>query len=151
MTDIVSRSKRREMMSGIRGKDTKPELVVRSLLHKRGYRFRLHAKNLPGKPDLVMAKWRTVIFVNGCFWHGHSGCPLFSLPKTRTVFWSAKIQSNTDRDRKNYAALQNAGWKIIVVWECAISKKLRLGESFLADTLRDAINSSIAYVEIRGK
>lgn len=151
MTDIVSGSKRREMMSGIRGKDTKPELVVRSLLHKRGYRFRLHAKNLPGKPDLVMAKWRTVIFVNGCFWHGHSGCPLFSLPKTRTGFWSAKIEANTERDRKNYAALQNAGWNIVVVWECAISKKLRLGDSLLADTLRDAINSSIAYIEIRGK
>ena len=114
MTDIVSKAKRSAMMSGIRGKNTKPEILVRRLLHGMGYRFRLHRKDLPGKPDIVLPKWRTVIFVNGCYWHGHEDCYLFRPPKTQTEFWTNKIEGNQTRDQCNYAELENAGWKVLV-------------------------------------
>ncbi len=110
---------RSQMMARIRSADTKPELVLRKALHAIGYRFRLHVRSLPGCPDIVMPKYRCTIFVHGCFWHGHDGCRNFRTPKTRPEFWSAKIGSNRDRDRRSVDALLGAGWRVLVVWECA--------------------------------
>ena len=150
MADIVSPEKRSDMMSGIRGKDTKPEIVVRQLLHRLGYRFRLHRKNLAGKPDIVLPKWRTVIFVNGCYWHGHEDCHLFRLPKTRTEFWTNKIEGNSARDERNHTALEDAGWKVLVIWECAVSKKLSLTAEQLEAAIAAALASSERLITIRG-
>ena len=122
MADIVSREKRSEMMSGIRGKDTKPEILVRKALHARGFRYRLQAKDLPGRPDIVLPKYRAVIFVNGCFWHMH-GCHLSTIPKTRTEFWTKKLEGNRDRDMRNIHDLRNLGWRVAVIWECALRGK----------------------------
>lgn len=119
MSDIVDPMTRSRMMSGIRGKDTKPELAVRRALHRAGYRFRLHRKDLPGCPDIVLPKYRAVIFVHGCFWHGH-GCRYFKIPKTRTDFWLDKIMANAKRDRLNAESLRAAGWLVLTVWECDI-------------------------------
>lgn len=118
MADIVNKETRSKMMSGIRCKNTKPEMLVRSGLHKMGYRFRLHVKGLPGKPDIVLPKYRTVIFVHGCFWHRHSGCKYAYTPKSRTDFWTQKFAKNTERDTDNRANLNKAGWIVLTVWEC---------------------------------
>jgi len=107
------------MMSGIRGRNTKPEILIRSLLHRQGFRFRLYARNLPGKPDIVLSRYHAVIFVHGCFWHGHD-CPLFKWPKTRPEFWREKIGRNKDNDRRVHEALIAAGWRVGTIWECAI-------------------------------
>lgn len=115
--DIVSATKRSQMMSGIRGKNTKPELVVRSLAHRLGLRFRLHGKELPGRPDLVFPKHRTAVFVHGCFWHRHD-CGLAAVPKTRTEFWLAKFAANVERDRVSKAELKSQGWRVLEIWEC---------------------------------
>ena len=109
-------------MSHIRSKATKPEMVVRRWLWAHGYRYRLNVKSVPGKPDIVMRKYRTAIFVNGCFWHGHEGCKLFVMPKTNTEFWQNKINYNRERDQKNYQLLIDAGWQVIVVWQCNLAK-----------------------------
>ena len=109
-------------MAGIRGKNTKPEIRVRRAIHCRGYRYSLHVKNLAGKPDLVLRKHRAVIFVNGCFWHGHD-CHLFKVPQTRRDFWMTKIDSNRQRDKQNRSILLDSGWRILDVWECAIKGK----------------------------
>lgn len=115
-------------MSRIRSKDTKPELKVRSVLHKLGYRFRLHKKDLPGRPDIVLPKYKTVIFVHGCFWHRHEGCRFAYNPKSRMDFWRKKFEENQRRDKKNSAQLKELGWKVAVIWECETqnSKKLNL-------------------------
>lgn len=105
-------------MSGIRGKNTKPEMLVRSALHKMGYRFRLHKKDLPGKPDIVLPKYHTVVFVHGCFWHRHSGCKYTYTPKSRSDFWDEKFKKNIERDLTNREELQKAGWVVLTVWEC---------------------------------
>lgn len=105
-------------MAAIRSRDTKPELKVRRLLFSLGYRYRLHDKKLPGTPDLVFPSRKRVIFVHGCFWHGHEGCPKFRMPSSRTDYWNAKIAKNIERDRKDIAKLHNMGWKSFVVWEC---------------------------------
>lgn len=117
-TDVFSRAKRSEVMSRVRNKNTKPELVVRSLLHSLGYRFRLHRNDLPGKPDIVLPKHRTVIFVHGCFWHQHENCRRARLPKQNQVFWSAKLAQNKERDRGAEVALKKLGWQVQVVWSC---------------------------------
>jgi len=119
MTDIVSPEKRSSMMSGIKGKNTKPEMIIRKGLFARGFRYRLHSKDLSGKPDLVLPKYKAIIFVHGCFWHQHD-CKLFKWPKTNTDFWREKITANTKRDRKHYKELTESGWRIMIVWECAI-------------------------------
>lgn len=119
MSDIVSPETRSRMMSGIRGKNTKPEIKVRKSLHRLGFRYRLHDKSLPGKPDLVLPKYKTVIFVNGCFWHGHE-CGLFKWPKSNTEFWKEKITGNRLRDEKNLEHLDKLGWNVITVWECSL-------------------------------
>ncbi|MEE2565464.1 very short patch repair endonuclease [Hyphobacterium marinum] len=122
MTDIVSAKVRSRMMSGIRGKDTKPEMIVRRGLHARGFRFRLHDKRLPGKPDLVLPKYRTVIFVHGCFWHRHD-CKYFKWPATRPEFWHNKIRGNVERDKKHIKELDALGWQVLFVWECELKSK----------------------------
>jgi len=115
--DRVSKSKRSAMMSRVRQKNTAPEVLVRQYLHARGYRFRLHRKDLPGNPDIVLPKYHTVIFVNGCFWHGHS-CPRGKRPSTNMEFWNKKLIRNVERDRENYGVLQEMEWRVVVVWEC---------------------------------
>ena len=119
MADVVSPEKRSEMMSGIRGKDTKPELLIRKSLHARGFRYRLHDSKLPGKPDLAFPRYKAVIEIHGCFWHGHD-CHLFKWPSSRKAFWKGKITGNMERDRKNHAALEQLGWRILTIWECAL-------------------------------
>lgn len=109
---------RSENMSRIRGKDTKPEIIVRKMVHALGYRFRLHRRDLPGTPDLVFLGRKSVIFVHGCFWHRHAGCKNCSTPKTRPEFWQSKFDQNVKRDRKNIAELENLGWRVMTVWEC---------------------------------
>lgn len=119
--DVVDVKTRSRMMSGIRAKNTKPELLLRSLLHHQGFRFRLHAKNLPGTPDMVLAKFKAVIFIHGCFWHGHE-CPIFRWPKTREDFWQEKISRNRANDEKALSALIGSGWRVAVIWECTLRK-----------------------------
>ena len=120
MVDVMSADKRSALMSRIRGRDTGPELRVRKQLWCAGFRYRLHTKGLPGKPDLVLPKWKAVVFVHGCFWHRHAGCPYFRLPKTRPDFWNEKLRRNQERDEMAIATLIDAGWRIAVVWECAV-------------------------------
>ena len=124
MTDIVSPSVRSRMMSGIRGKNTRPEVKLRKALFARGYRYRLHDKSLPGKPDLVFRGRRTVIQVHGCFWHRHQGCRFATTPATRPGFWKRKFAQNVERDARNETALRNLGWKVVIVWECEIKADL---------------------------
>lgn len=108
-------------MSGIRGQNTRPERVVRSHLHRAGLRFRLHRSDLPGRPDLVLPRWNTVIFVHGCFWHRHPGCRFATTPSTNRAFWRRKFESNIERDRRNASRLRRAGWRVLTVWECSLS------------------------------
>ena len=123
MPDHLTPQQRHRCMSHIRSKATKPEILVRKWLWAHGYRYRLNVKSVPGKPDIVMRKYRTAIFVNGCFWHGHEGCKQFVLPKTNTEFWRNKIEYNRARDQKNYDILINAGWQVIVLWQCKLTKQ----------------------------
>lgn len=116
--DRISKERRSWNMSRIKGRDTKPEMIVRSALHKLGYRFRLHSRTLPGKPDIVLAKHKTVIFVHGCFWHRHENCKFAYLPKTRIDFWQQKFLENINRDVQVKLLLENAGWRVLVIWEC---------------------------------
>jgi len=116
--DIVSRRKRSKMMAGIGHKDTKPEIRVRKFLHANGFRFRLHRKDLPGKPDIVLPKLNTIIFVNGCFWHRHNCKKGRHLPKSNADFWKDKLEKNKIRDRKNAKALRDSGWQVLIIWEC---------------------------------
>ncbi len=118
MTDVHTPAQRSFNMSRVKGKNTKPELLVRSLLHFMGYRFRLHRKNLPGKPDIVLPRYKTVIFVHGCFWHQHEGCPKATVPATNREFWVKKLQSAIDRDIQNRVKLEALGWRVVTVWEC---------------------------------
>lgn len=145
MADIHSQVTRSYNMSRIRNKDTKPEMLVRRYLHSSGFRYRLHVKDLPGKPDIVLPKYRTVIFVHGCFWHGHRGCSKSVLPKTRTTWWHTKIEKNKDNDKFACNVLKNAGWQIEIVWEC----QLKL--SNIESTISNIINSIVSSNENRTK
>ena len=139
--DVVNQMTRSKMMSGIRGKNTQPELKVRRFLHAHGYRFRLHRKDLPGNPDIVLPKLMTCIFVHGCFWHRHSDCRYSTYPSTRIEFWNEKFQKNVERDERQQAALKAMGWFVLIVWECELK-----GEgTVLTDLLKklDAINKTI--------
>lgn len=118
MTDRLTPDRRSWNMSRIRGRDTAPENLVRSTLHRAGYRFRLHRRDLPGRPDIVLSKYRTVVFVHGCFWHRHAGCRFAYTPKSRVDFWTAKFHANVERDRRNAFALRRLGWRVVTVWEC---------------------------------
>ena len=123
MADILSKEQRHQCMSNIRGKNTKPELIVRKFLFSKGLRFRLHRKDLPGSPDIVLPKYKTVVFINGCFWHGHDGCKYYRLPKSNVDFWETKITNNKNRDVLNEIKLKDLGWKVIRIWECEIRRK----------------------------
>jgi DNA mismatch endonuclease (patch repair protein) len=122
MTDILGKEQRSAVMSRIRGRDTGPELLVRRALWSSGLRFRLQARNLPGRPDIVLRRWNAVVFVHGCFWHRHEGCPLFRLPATRPEFWESKLRANQHRDARAVRELSEAGWRVLVVWECALKQ-----------------------------
>lgn len=135
MTDVHDKATRSRNMSRIRSGDTKPEMLVRSYLHGRGLRYSLHNRKLPGKPDLVLSRHKTVIFVNGCFWHGHEGCRYFVIPKTRTAWWLQKIGRNKERDSEAEKKLNALGWKVIVVWECQLKKNER--ESTLTNIYKE--------------
>jgi len=121
--DIWTKKKRSEVMSKILGRDTKPEIVVRKMLFSMGYRFRLHGKGMPGKPDIVLRKYNAIIFIHGCFWHLHGKCRDGAIPKTRTAFWRSKLYGNKERDRRNLNTLRRSGWKVLKLWECEIEKK----------------------------
>lgn len=118
MTDLISKERRSWNMSRIGSKNTEPELLVRSILHELGYRFRLHVRSLPGTPDIVLPRWQAAIFVDGCFWHRHQGCKYAYTPKTRLSFWKAKFQQNIQRDKRTAQALRSLGWSAYVIWEC---------------------------------
>jgi DNA mismatch endonuclease, patch repair protein len=135
MTDRISPEHRSWNMSRIRGKDTRPEMLVRSVLHRMGYRFRLHCSSLPGKPDVILPKYRIAVFVHGCFWHRH-GCKFSYTPKTRKEFWLKKFESNVCRDRKTLTKLKGLGWKPLVVWECELRDRDRLARRLLRELVR---------------
>ena len=126
MADVFSRAKRSQVMSKIKGRNTQPEIVVRSILHRLGYRFRLEPQKLPGRPDVVLTRWGAVVFVHGCFWHRHRGCKFAYMPKTRKTFWKAKFDANVSRDRRVRGALRKLGWQVITVWECALREPERV-------------------------
>ena len=131
MTDRISVQQRSSNMARVRCRDTQPELVIRSLLHRMGYRFRLHRNDLPGKPDIVLPGRRRIIFVHGCFWHSHEGCRRARVPKTRTEFWTKKLNTNRDRDHQMISKLADLGWATLVVWECELKDNDKLGEKLL--------------------
>lgn len=149
MPDVVDAATRSRMMSGIRGKNTKPEMILRQGLHARGLRYRLHAKDLPGKPDLVFPARRAVLFAHGCFWHGHD-CHLFRMPSTRPEFWQAKIARNQVVDVRSTAALEAAGWRVGVVWECALKGRTRLPLAAVLEGCEAWLRGSEPCLEIRG-
>lgn len=123
--DVHNKQTRSYNMSQIKGKNTKPEELVRKFLFAQGFRYRKNDKRLPGSPDIVLPKYKTVIFVNGCFWHKHEGCKYFVWPKTNPDFWREKIERNVERDKNNYSKLRETGWKVIIVWECLLKPKVR--------------------------
>lgn len=125
MVDVHNKETRSYNMSRIKGKNTKPELLVRKFLFTNGFRYRLNIKDLPGKPDLMLPKYKTVIFINGCFWHGHQGCRYFVIPQTRTDWWLEKINGTRFRDQENIVQLNASGWNIITIWECQLKKEIK--------------------------
>ena len=141
MSDVFSPPKRQEIMRHVESKNTAPEVKLRSLLHKNGFRFRLNRKDLPGKPDIVLPKFKAVIFVHGCFWHGHS-CNRGHRPQTNTDFWNKKIESNIARDKKDIALLEAQGWRVLVVWQCEIKKK---NEDLLLAKIKEFLYSGNIY------
>lgn len=147
MPDVLSPQQRSYCMSRIRGKNTKPEYAIRKGLFALGFRYRLHQRTLPGCPDLVLPKYRAVIFVHGCLWHGHE-CPVFQWPKTNAAFWRSKIDKNRRNDQKNLLKLESAGWRVMTVWECAVRGRRRLDSSMLMDTIAHWLSSRRKRVEI---
>ena len=125
MTDVHNTETRSYNMSQIKGKDTKPEEIVRKYLFSKGFRYKKNVSNLPGKPDIVLSKYKTCIFVNGCFWHKHEGCKYFVWPKNNAEFWKEKIEKNTARDKQNFARLESEGWRVLIIWECQLKAKVR--------------------------
>jgi DNA mismatch endonuclease, patch repair protein len=149
LSDIVDTATRSRMMSGIRGKDTRPELFLRKGLHARGFRFRLHDRKLPGRPDLAFPRRKAVIFVHGCFWHGHD-CHLFRWPSTREAFWQQKIEGNRERDARATEELRDAGWRVLAVWECALKGRLRLAPDQVLEQVSTWLRSGSSPAELRG-
>ncbi len=123
--DVFSKSKRSDIMSKVSGKDTKPEILVRKHLFSKGFRYRKNVKNMPGKPDIILPKYKTIIFVHGCFWHGHNDCEAAKLPVSNVDYWTKKISSNIKRDSSNIQQLEKLGWNVIVVWECELKSKAK--------------------------
>ena len=154
MPDIVNQATRSRMMAGIGGRNTRPELALRRALHARGLRYRLHDRKLPGTPDLVFRQFKTACFVHGCFWHRHAGCPYTTTPATRREFWQAKFNANTERDRRNRHRLLEVGWRVAIVWECALRKEAEPGtlldlERWLRGTEREFETSVPANAKSR--
>lgn len=139
--DIIDSACRSELMARIKGTNTKPEIHVRRVAHAMGLRFRLHRKDLPGRPDLVFPRYRTVVFVHGCFWHRHKDCTFATTPKTRAAFWAAKFAANIERDARNKADLRRLGWRVIVLWECELERP-GFVEKVLGKALRDTSKAS---------
>ena len=133
--DIWSKEKRSHVMSRIRSKDTSPEIILRSLLHRLGYRFRLHVKGLPGKPDIVLPKYKRVIFVHGCFWHLHKGCRDGTIPKTQHEKWKTKLERNVERDKSHIKQLRKMGWKPLVIWECELENRTEIVQNKISQFL----------------
>lgn len=131
MTDFLSPSERSKRMSLIRNKDTKPEILVRRMIHKMGYRYRLHSNKLPGKPDLIFPARKKVIFVHGCFWHQHNPCNQYRQPKTKKEFWLTKLNANKRRDTKNRKLLKSLGWEYLIVWECALKNTNQVAKKII--------------------
>jgi len=151
MADVLTPEQRRLNMSRIRGRDTAPELQVRHGLHARGLRYRLHDQRLPGRPDLVLPRYRTVVFIHGCFWHAHR-CRLSTMPATRAEFWRKKIQGNAARDRRVAKTLHTAGWRVLVIWECALRGRERLDAAAVFESAARYIRDGRRHLlEIRGK
>ena len=147
MVDVVDSATRSRMMSSIHGRNTRPEILIRSLLHRHGFRFRLHVRNLPGKPDIVLPRYHAVVFVHGCFWHGHD-CPLFKWPKTRPDFWREKIGRNQANDNRTREALLANGWRVGIVWECALRGAGKdIGS--VAQSLAGWLRSDALFIEVR--
>jgi DNA mismatch endonuclease (patch repair protein) len=149
MTDVLTPEQRRLNMSRIRGKDTKPEMIIRKGLHAAGLRFRLHAKDLPGRPDLIFPRYHAAIQVHGCFWHGHH-CPMCRLPATRQEFWSAKISGNRERDQRTSAALVAIGWRLLTIWECSLRGPARRPAGEVLRICNDFIRSEEQQDDIAG-
>jgi DNA mismatch endonuclease, patch repair protein len=150
MTDVLTPEQRKYNMSRIKAKDTKPELFIRKSLHNLGLRYRLQVKDLPGKPDLAFPKYQVALFTHGCFWHGHN-CPLFKLPATQQEFWQAKIAANQARDSNAITRLNDMGWRVIVVWECALRGKNKLDTNILLPSIENIIrNGEAQLLEFRG-
>jgi DNA mismatch endonuclease, patch repair protein len=147
--DVLTPEQRSRNMSRVRGRDTQPELLLRRALHRAGLRFRLHGKELPGRPDLVFAGPRAVVFVHGCFWHGH-GCPLFRLPSTRREFWADKIGATRARDGRAMLALREAGWRTLVVWECALRGRAKRPLDAVVGEVRSFVRGGEYFGEIQG-
>lgn len=150
MADVHDKATRSKNMSAIKGKDTQPELLIRKALHASGYRYRLHDKKLPGKPDLVFLKYKAVIQINGCFWHGHD-CHLFKWPKTRQDFWKEKIGKNITNDVKNQEKLNILGWRVLVLWECAVKGRTRLPFDDVLIGISKWLLDAEGNLEIRGE
>jgi len=148
MVDVVDKKIRSRMMSGIQGKNTKPEMLIRSMLHKNGFRYRIHANTLPGKPDIVLKRYQAVIFVHGCFWHGHK-CHLFKWPKTRPEFWQNKIQGNIENDKKVMKKIEALGWRVCIVWECSV-KGASKDIIKVSEQITKWLTSKILFMEIEG-
>lgn len=149
LVDVHDKATRSRNMAAIRGSDTKPEMMIRRGLHARGFRFRLHDRKLPGRPDLIFPRHRAVLFVHGCFWHGH-GCHLFKWPGTREDFWREKIGANVGRDAANTEALRHAGWRVGVVWECALKGGQRRPVDELMDAISDWLNAQDGDLSLQG-
>lgn len=148
--DIVSAEKRSRMMSNIKNADTRPEILVRKILHRAGFRYRLHRKDLFGRPDIVLPKYGLAIFVNGCFWHGHKNCHLFRLPKSRQEFWASKIGGNIERDARNIDFLRTENWRVGVIWECALRGKNAISLEDFSQTLEQLVTGHTGFFELRG-
>jgi len=149
MPDLVSTETRSRMMAGIRGKDTAPEMMLRRALHRRGFRYRLHVGDLPGRPDMVFPARRAIIMVHGCFWHGHD-CHLFKWPASRQDFWREKIEGNRKRDEAVASALRAAGWRVLTVWECATKGRFRQKEEEIADAAAVWLSGGTDNIELKG-
>lgn len=149
MADIVDKSTRSRMMSGIRSKNTKPEVIIRKALHAAGFRFRIHKSDIPGNPDIVLKKYNAVIFVHGCFWHGHN-CHLFKMPSSNVEFWERKIKRNRAVDARSSEEIQQIGWRILTIWECSLKGKNKLPLSDVIQSVFTWLTGSSSSGEILG-
>lgn len=150
MADVVSREQRSRMMAGIKGKDTRPEVLIRKALHRKGFRYRTHVEKLPGRPDLVFPRYHAVILIHGCFWHRHK-CHIFKWPSTRPEFWREKINLNAARDERDIAGLENAGWRVLRIWECSVKGRFRRPLEEVVATAANWLQFGTNDAEIAGK